>query len=67
MGWAGGVEVLDGVWRVVVVENQKMQFDSAGQEVLARKLIEVFEDADCDTIEDSKFQTIRRAYREMNA
>jgi hypothetical protein len=49
MGWAGGSEIAEDVW-IVVRKHIPLQY----RKDVARKLIDIFEDADCDTIEECK-------------
>ena len=47
MGWSGGSELAESVWamfRKYVPENERRK--------CARKLISLFEDMDCDTMEE---------------
>jgi len=49
MGWASGSEIAEKVWKVVskvIPEKDKKR--------IARKLITIFENADCDTMYECK-------------
>lgn len=61
MGWASGSELLDGVAKAVMP-----MIDKPFRGVIAGKLIELFEDADCDTIYECTQPDIKREYKRLN-
>lgn len=60
MGWASGSKILEDVAKTVMplVEPKK-------RARLAKKLIDIFQDSDCDTICDVDQPDIRKAYEKM--
>lgn len=57
MGWASGSELLDSVARIVMPRVKK-----AERIAVAEKLIEAFEEMDCDTICEVEQEDVRKAY-----
>lgn len=49
MGWAGGSEVASDVWKLV-----RPHIPAAKRRAVAKKLIKVFENQDCDTMEEAE-------------
>ena len=50
MGWASGSELAEDVWKVV----RKLIEDKRARMKAARQIIELFEDHDCDTIDEAE-------------
>ena len=49
MGWAGGSILAEEIWKVVSKEIPKK-----AHKKIARKLIDLFESEDCDTIDEAE-------------
>ena len=53
MGWGAGSEVADEVWKLVKKFIPKEQ-----KQKIAKKIINIMENQDCDTMDDSNIYTI---------
>jgi hypothetical protein len=61
MGWASGSEIAESIWDAV-----KKSIPKKDQKKVAKKIIEIFENNDCDTIEEAEelYQAAGRKYEE---
>jgi len=48
MGWASGSEILEQVWKIV----RPLTYPGENRRKTAKRLIEIFENADCDTVSE---------------
>lgn len=60
MGWASGSRILEGVAETVMPLIPKQK-----RKEVAKKLIAIFENEDCDTIYEVEQKDIREVYDEM--
>ena len=63
MGWSGGTEVAEGVWKAI-----EPLLDGRSEkevEAVAEALVEVFEAADCDTLDEVEGPIGRVARRKL--
>lgn len=49
MGWASGSEIAEDIWKLVRVHIPRKE-----RKDIANQIIEIFEDKDCDTMEEAE-------------
>lgn len=59
MGWAAGSELADAVWNTI-----KKDIRESRRKKIAQKLIEAFQDQDCDMLEETRLWDIAELPRD---